>query len=333
MVAASQAASEEPPGGTFEAIGEPVHIGRLHATCVGPDNRGQRKWVYFAFAQGTAGPPFLLVVDPDTGTVGQFHPPKGCEVNGFKSLYAGKDGSIYIGGYQPARLLRFDPRQPKSELQDLGVLPGASMVWWFAEAADGRLYMTTSGSPDGSKLFSWDPKTAKIENHGRLSDENEYATHLRVSSDGSTLYAVVAPQKYDVVAFDVRSGQRRGLLPDAHRGHGDFPGIFRGDDIRRQTPKIENGPLVDEWLYAEMANKRYVLVDRVAIDPGQSESKLQDGRRMITSNAEELLIAEKDGKERNIPLQYKAGTEVFTLHSDPNGKLYGATHAPLQLFS
>lgn len=306
--------SSAAPTGRFETLGMPVRIGRLHGTRVGPDDQGRRRWVYFAFAQAQGNPPFLLVVQPDTGEMQQVFPPQEKKVVGFKSLYPGTDGCVYIGSYNPARLLRFDPRHPERRLQDIGGLPRASMVWWLQEATDGRLYMTTSAASDGARLFSWDPKTDKIRGHGQLSTENKYATYLLASADGGTLYAVVAPEKYDVVAYDVRTGLRRGLLTEAQRGTG-FIGIDRGED---------------SFLHATLPERQSVLVEKVTVNPGPPWHELEDGRRVIAT-AESLTVTDIGGKQRTIPLRYEAGTEVFTLHPGPDGKVYAFTHAPLRL--
>lgn len=56
LAGAVPGAEPGPPTGAFELLGAPVHLGRLHATRVGPDAQGRPRAVYLAFAQGTAGP-------------------------------------------------------------------------------------------------------------------------------------------------------------------------------------------------------------------------------------------------------------------------------------
>lgn len=302
--------------GTLESLGVPVHLGRLHAACVGPDEDGENRRIYLAFSQAQNRPPFLLIVNPDTGEMAQYYPPQACDIAGLKSLYLGQDGVMYVGSFSPARLLRFDPGkgygsiQDEAQIEDMGLLPGASMIWWMMDAADGNIYLSVSG---GAGLFSWNPSDGTIRNHGKLSEENEYATWLVRSEDGWTLYAVVAPERYDVVAYDVRTGQRRGLLSEQHRGTG-FISICRGDQ---------------GFLYANLPNNKKILVDKVTVHDGLPWNILEDGRRFFT-DYEILNIVAGDGTSRSLPLRYEAETEIFHLHEGPDGKVYASTHAPLR---
>lgn len=288
----------------------PVNVGRLHDMRLGPNERGELTRVYMAFAQATDRPPFLLMVDAIAGSSRQFYPPSGAEVQGFKSVYVARDGWVYVGGYAPARLLRLDPRRPDMGLQDLGVLPDANMIWWMLEAADDRVYMTTSGE---ARLYSWDPAKRAIHDHGGLSTENKYATVLLATPRGDRLYAVVAPQRYDVVAYDVASGARRGLLPASERGIG-FIGILRGDDGR---------------LRAELTDDTLVRASDEEV-VGLPQYRLDDGR-WLRATAEELTLIEGDGTITRRPLKYEAQAWLNRLHAAPDGSVFASTESPLRV--
>ena len=300
----------DPPAGVFEDLGIPVHAGTLHDIRVGPDREGRFRAVYLAFAQADGGLPFLLVVDPDTGRSEQHFPPRDVEVAGFKSLHVGTDGYVYVGGYKPASLFRFDPRAPERGLSVLAErLPGANMVWWIQEAADGRLYMTTSVE---ARLYSWDPATGRVRQHGRLSTENRHATIVAPSEDGWTLFVVVAPERYDVVAYDVRTEQWRGLLPLEQRAVG-FIGVLRGED---------------GLLHAELPDGTTPLIQRVSVVGYPVNLVMDDGRR-VRSTEEHLMVTEPNGAEaESIPLGYEAGATVFTVHTGPDERVLDGRFDP-----
>ncbi|HUG91099.1 MAG TPA: PQQ-binding-like beta-propeller repeat protein, partial [Planctomycetaceae bacterium] len=298
--------------GDFEDLGTPVRVGRLHDARVGPDEQGRIRWIYAVFGQARGYDPFLLVIDPATGGTRQFFPPARRAPRGFKCLFPAADGRVYIGGYNPAGLFRFDPRAPERGIERLGVLPGAVMAWWIRQAADGRFYITTS---DQSRLFSWDPEGGRIEDHGRLSDENQYATVLMTSADRRSLYAAVMPERFDVVRYDVGSGHATGLLPPDRRGVG-FIGIFRGADDRLEV-ELPDG------------------VTRVPVSPGPVEGdpswdSLEDGGRVVSTAAEEIGI-ERAGATVVLPLRYDAVTEINSAHAAPDGHILAFSHAPLQM--
>jgi hypothetical protein len=297
---------------SLEDLGAPgVNIGRFHDMRLGPDERGRLTRVYMAFAQAQGLPPFLLVLDATSGrSIGQYYPPRDLDVQGFKSVYVARGGLVYVGGYKPARLLRFDPRRPEAGLQSLGVLPDANMIWWMIEAADGRVFMTTSSE---ARLYSWNPASGALRDHGRLSTENKYATVLLSNRQGSRLYAVVAPEHYDVVAYDVRSEARRGLLSSAERGVG-FIGILQGDDgrLRAELPGDIPVPAGDEEVVA------------------LPQYRLADGR-VLRATAEELTLNSDGDEPVHFPLRYEADAWLNKVHAARDGSVFGGTESPLRL--
>jgi len=301
--------------GATQELGTPVAIGLLHGDRVGPDDNGVYGWVYLVFAQATGNQPFLIVFRPDLGTLRQVFPPSSIEVTGFKCLYPGSDNRVYVGTYNRARLMRFDPaRSGAGQTEDLGELPNASMVWWIREAADGRFYMTTSDNDGGGRLVSWDPRGGMMRDHGRLSAENLYATHLVTSLDRWTLYIAVGPQRWDVVSYDIRTGSTRGLLPESKRDVG-FIGLQPG---------------TGGMLEAELpSGERVPITPAVRVDMGPSPHTLADGR-IESADAETIKLSGPQGTTA-YPMRYKAATEVFFLRTDPFGQVYGFTRAPVRL--
>ncbi len=299
--------------GRVERLGVPVHIGLLHEDRVGPPAAPSTSSVYMSFAQANGALPFLLVVDPDTGATRQYFTSR--QIEGLNAMYPGADGNMYIAGYKETALFRFDPRRPADGLQELGVLPGANMIWWLREAGDGRLYMTTSDAKQGARVFSWERTTNAISDLGPIGGENTYATHMQVSEDGSRLYIAVGQEKCDVIAYDIRTGKHEGLLREADRIAGDALGLFRDD----------KGLLVAHY---EVARREIHL--GLPVNAGPPPHDFPDGRSE-SATAEVVTIKAKDGGLRRIPLKYDAGSQIFMIHAGPGTKLYPSTQSPLRL--
>src|ERR1051325_6278416 len=100
--------------GRFESLGIPVRVGGLMGCVVGPNGRGGEA-LYFNFNQ-ISGKLFLVQVDPDTGQARQFNSPDG---PGAWALITGPDGKIYLGTWDGALVLRFDPEQPDTGIKIL----------------------------------------------------------------------------------------------------------------------------------------------------------------------------------------------------------------------
>jgi len=132
-------AAPDPLSGRFESLGIPVRVGGLMGCIVGPDGKGGQA-LYFNFNQ-LSGMLFLVQVNPDTGEARQFNAPQG---PGAWALIAGPDEKIYLGTWDGALILRFDPRLPEKGLEVVGKPSTTeSYLWQFDIGKDGRIYACT----------------------------------------------------------------------------------------------------------------------------------------------------------------------------------------------
>ena len=104
---------------------------------------------------------FLVQVNPDTGEARQFNAPQG---PGAWAFIAGPDERIYLGTWDGALILRFDPTHPAQGIEVVGK-PSATedYLWQFDLGTDGKLYACTYPN---AKLVRFDPKTAAMEDLG-----------------------------------------------------------------------------------------------------------------------------------------------------------------------
>ena len=101
---------------------------------VGPNGHGGEA-LYFNFNQ-LSGLLFLVQVDPDTGQARQFNAPQGPGAWGF---IVGPDEKIYLGTWDGALILRFDPQQPEKGLEVVGKPSHTEdYLWQFDVGKDNR---------------------------------------------------------------------------------------------------------------------------------------------------------------------------------------------------
>src|SRR5437773_5675977 len=149
---ASCLATAQPDGGKFESIGIPVRKGGLMGCIVGPNGRGGEA-LYFNFNQ-LSGLLFLVQVDPETGEARQFNAMQG---PGAWAMIAAPDEKIYLGTWDGALILRFDPKRPQKGLEVVGKpAKTEDYLWQFDLGKRGDIYACTYPN---AKLIRFDPST------------------------------------------------------------------------------------------------------------------------------------------------------------------------------
>ena len=310
--AAGMSAAAAPGPGHFESLGIPVRVGGLMGCIVGSNGHGGQA-LYFNFNQNGA-PLFLVQVDPDTGEAHQFTAPQG---PGAWALITGPDGKIYLGTWDGALILRFDPRQPQQGIEVVGKpAPSESYLWQFAQGKDGKLYACTY--PD-AKLVSFDPASGQMEDLGRMHPTEMYARALAVGPTGK-VYVGIGTEKGDVVVYDPATRTHHSLRPQGLHG---TPGVsLRGDGNVYVTYGTNTFRIDDETL------------TRVATAPEPPPLTLRDGR--VVTDFGRGFFSLRDphtGKTVERTFNYSgAGDMIFVLGNGPGGAVYGSTALPLELF-
>lgn len=307
--------------GKFESVGIPVRKGGLMGCIVGPDGRGGEA-LYFNFNQ-LSGLLFLVQVNPDTGEARQFNAPKG---PGAWALVKGPDERIYLGTWDGALVLRFDPKQPEKGIVVVGK-PSATedYLWQYDLGKDGKLYACTYPQ---AKLVSVDPKTDAMEDLGRMHPTEMYARTLAVGPNGK-VYVGVGPEKGDLVVFDPATKQSRRLLTPEVRAAGGWSNAGGFVGVSRRT---------DGNVYAEFGTNLMRLDDetltRVPNLPDQPKLQLRDGR-VITSfeRGGFTLLDPATGKTVERTFKYAGnGDHIFVVGVGPSNCVYGSTAMPLEVF-
>ena len=304
-------------GGKFESVGIPVRKGGLMGCILGPDGKGGEA-LYFNFNQ-LSGLLFLVQVNPDTGEARQFNAPEG---PGAWALIKGPDEKIYLGTWDGALVLRFDPKQPEKGLVVVGKpSPTEDYLWQYDLGKDGKLYACTYPQ---AKLVSFDPKTDVMEDLGRMHPTEMYARSLAVGPSGK-VYVAIGTEKGDLVAFDPATGKHHSLLPDKLRAPSGATGVsvWRGSDGQA---------------YAQIGGKQARLNDEDVVlvenAPDKSPMKLRDGREVVEFGRGTFSLKDpQSGEVTARTFKYAgAGDHIFTVGVGPSNCVYGSTAMPLEVF-
>lgn len=304
-------------GGPFESLGIPVRAGGLKGCLVGPDGRGGEA-LYFNFNQ-LGGHLFLVQVNPDTGESRQFNAPQG---PGAWAFILGPDDRIYLGTWDGALILRFDPQHPDKGIEVVGK-PAASesYIWEFAVGADGKLYGCTYPQ---AKLVSFDPATGAMEDLGRLHPTEMYARSVATGPKGK-VYVGIGTAKGDLVVYDPKTRQHRSVLPSNLDG-----------PVRRSTVTVSRR--ADGQVYATFGAHVFRLDDEsatpVATAPAPPPLRLRDGREVTAFDRGSFSL--KDPKTRKVverKFEYSSsGDALFVLGVGPSNCVYGSTALPMEVF-
>lgn len=307
--------------GTFEDLGVPVTKAMLMATAVGPDATGKKDLLYFDFAQ-TGATLLLVVVDPDTGEAKQYKSPIGA---GAWALIRGPDDCMYLGTWDGGYILKFDPKQAGKGIQVVGKPSQTeTYIWQYAVGKDGKLYGCTYGQ---AKLISYDPKTGKMEDLGRMDETQMYTRSIACGPNGK-IYTGVGFGKANVVVYDPATRQHKSILPEPYR--------------KETVASVHQG--ADGNVYARCGNQTFRIDDEtmVPIPADKVVSPqglvLRDGRTVtvgeVTASSVTFTVAAPSReRQRVITFNYQGdGSIVFVVGVGPENKVYGSTAMPLEMF-
>ena len=284
---------------------------------IGPDGKGGES-LYFNFNQ-LSGLLFLVQVNPETGEARQFNSPQG---PGAWAFIAGPDQKIYLGTWDGALILRFDPAQPDKGLQVIGK-PSTTedYLWQFDTGKDGKLYACTYPN---AKLVRFDPATEAMEDLGRMHATEMYARSVAVGPNGK-VYLGIGTEKGDLVAYDPSTRKHRSILPEGLKGEKGWSTV----GVSRRA---------DGQVYAEFGPNLMRLDDETATiverGPERLPLKFKNGREVVAYGRGTFSIKElASGKVVERTFKYEgAGDHIFMVGLGPSNCVYGSTAMPLEVF-
>ncbi|MFM1851424.1 MAG: hypothetical protein RIS54_1108 [Verrucomicrobiota bacterium] len=286
------------------------------------------------------GGPFVLDIDLETGHCRQFGantPGAEAPTSAMRSL---RTGILWVGSAWHGNLHRYDPAHPERGLENLGRIDPelATFPTSIVETPDGMIWI---GAYPGCSLTRYNPTTGEFTRFGRMDPVDKYL-YLLAADDGS-LCGQVKMTTYRMLSIDPATGRGTPIGPilESPPTNPKRYEFFKGEDGRLYLDSYE-GPLL-------LANGAATPVDQLPAQMAgvhatykhayQTILPLPDGA--IATFADygafqfrELRLDYPDGRARTLNLDWEgAGTNLWTLHLGPDGKLYGSSMLPEHLFS
>ena len=312
-------------GGAFTDHGVAAPVGEMRQV-VAVSTADGRKFV-IANVTDTGPSGFLLVTDLGSGETRQIACPKDVPQSAsFGAILTG-DGFFYTG--QGKYLLQFDAN--RSEWRWHGV-PSAETRHWMSFGVDSNGVIWAGGNPTCA-LVSFDPATGTARDHGRMDAVEQYPFSIAVDSAG-WVYMGIGTARWNIVAYDPRTGERRQIVPEAERATGSATvarmadGRVLGAAGKARYVLFEGRVLPDAKAGATVPGGMYY---------GSFRGLFADGTRVTGYSLTERRLTVKDAGaavEREIRFGYAtAGAMVTSLGLGPDGLVYGSSAHPMFLFA
>lgn len=307
---------------TVEDLGQPVVRRTLSMRCVTRDAAGVLEaWAAFESPDRFA----LIGVRLDNGKttwvdINEFGPPPVRARH--PQMISAADGNLYAFVGSPGHFIKYDVT--RRELSDLGV-PSPKGGYWLgsAIAPDGRFYI---GLTPNTELARCDPATGKVENLGRLSqDEREkYAPHPIVSDDG-IVYCPVGLHHGELWAFNPANGERKQILPESLTREQGRPELWRGKD----------GHIYGQWAGAKFLCTPTNIVVGATSPPWPRSSPRYVGDLVVGDIGEDgKLMLTRKGKPSYVQTDFAGAPKtIFSVSCERDGRIYGGGVGPANTFS
>ncbi|OGD21591.1 MAG: hypothetical protein A2W03_17290 [Candidatus Aminicenantes bacterium RBG_16_63_16] len=205
---------------------------------------------------------------------------------------------------------------------------GVPLYLSYTEGRDGTIY---AGSYETCHLVAFDPATRRAADLGMMDPVEMYLSRL-ATDDKGWVYCGIGVARYNLVAFNPRTGERRQLVSEQERKTG--------------TCAVSSG--ADGKAYGSIDGQEYVLYEgaKTLLSEGQSAppectgavgwgsilNRLPDGRQVgkYSLDGKWFEISDtKTGKTRRVSIDYQsAGPNVRFIFAGPGGKVWGASGHP-----
>ena len=234
-------------------------------------------------------------------------------------MTVGPDGNVYLGTLPRAHFLMLDRKQ--GTLLDLG-RPSSTeeYIWDVAFGSDNRLYGATYPN---CKLVRYDPATGRLEDLGRLDPTESYARSIAASKDGF-IYAGIGSSKPNIAAYEIRTGERREILPPDVQG-APFPRVYRSADGSIYGAVGKRLFQLTQWNATEVESGHTV--------PAAARNAIRDARILSLSSNKGVPTLTVTNPTTHTKVEHKIayqGNKVLLVRIGfgPDGVLYGSSALP-----
>ena len=313
---------------TDHGVGAPVAESRGVITT--QDANGASLVIACSLDQSPKG--WILVTDIDTEETTQYNYPQGVPNSPPYASLMSENGRFYTGAGKV--LLEFDPTSREWLFHGIpqpnaGCFVGSAL----ADGPDGLIY---GGTCSNCHLFSFDPETKKMKDYGQMDAAEHYFSYLALDESGWA-YCGIGTARYNIVAYDPRTGERRQLIKE--------------EDRKLGTARVYLG--TDGKVYGRAGDQSYRMFEGVAtaiekaeagpkaptgeIGWGATRGVFPDRRKLRNFNLPDRWMEIEDPKTKEvkrITFDYESeGASITSLVGGPDGKVYGSTCHPMHFFA
>ena len=284
---------------------------------------------------------FVMLVNLNQETAVQIPFPENYIGYPFGSL-AATNGKVYLGA--GTMFMEFDPASASfSYYEHIHPEAPGDNAWCFAEAPDGEIYF---GAHPQTWLTRYNPFSRKLTDCGILDSTQSYVGTMAFDRFGY-LYCVIGTQTYKVVVWNSANGEKKILSCPQEQQNGAAVSQGRNGEVyvsfSHSTLTCEQTQNPLEWYRVEHGT----ICARVT-DPSVCNNYRNSGFYTIHSpynSAPEILSIDLEdhqlyyrhpitSQKVKLMLEYQTeGADMSPLTLGPNGRIYGTTNHPIQLYT
>lgn len=213
--------------------------------------------------------------------------------------------------------------------------------WTFQSRVNATI-LTMAEGPDATVwiggvyrpgLFSYNPETQELVDHGRMDDQERYLSNIAFDDQG-WVYCGIGTARGNIVAFNPATGERRQLVPEERRTTGTGNVWIRADGNLYGQIALDGG----RETYRLSGGQATVIQDDELPPPIPAEAAgrplLPDGRIVATYDIAARYMEiynPADLSNRRIEFDYETEGANMTgggLVAGPDGKIYVNTSHP-----
>ncbi len=273
----------------------------------------------------------LWISNLDTGAGDQYFFPDAKSVsNNNYCLFVSAKGRFYLSLDHDFH--EFDLKS-RTLLKSIPKMNGPAMA--MDEDANGLIYFAIYPT---SELFSYDPEKGELQRRARLDPAQQYPTSMGIDAEG-WIYTGIGTARANLVAWNPVSGERRNLTPPGERplGTGQVVPLPNGEvygkaNAKEPWQKLLGGvaiPAPDFKPPAPVGRRAslYWLNQRHALPDGTTITNLSLRERRFLWHGPDKI-------EQSVAIGYETeGASIASLTTGADGKLYGSTDHPMEMWS
>ncbi len=205
----------------------------------------------------------------------------------------------------------------------------------MAEGGDGSIYFATYPQ---SQLHRFDPASQQVEGLIRLDESEQYPTRMAIDQHG-WLYVGIGTAQSNLVAYHPATGELRSLAQEGERVRNDSGYVISDEKgvvygrVNKTLPwsRLEKGELHP----APDFNLEQIVRPSSSLYYGNHRFAFADGTAIegYSTRERSFEVVSPDGARRGVKFEYEThGAAIGSLIRAVNGRIYGSTHHPMELW-